>query len=210
VATGLAQPSWPAGSAGPVPATPAPTDPAPGTCSYRTPREGVAARPVERPPAGPGALPPRATLTTNQGDITVELLRTITPCTVNSFVHLARSGFYDDTTCHRVTTQGIFVVQCGDPTGKGTGGPGYVFDEEHLPGTTYGAGVIAMANSGPGTSGSQFFIVYDDSALDPNYTVFGHVTAGLDVLRKVAAAGATPDGDGQPKLPLTITGVSLN
>jgi peptidyl-prolyl cis-trans isomerase B (cyclophilin B) len=209
VAAGLAQPSWPASSAGPVPARPAPTQGAPGACTYRTPTEGVVARPVEPPPAVPGRLPRRATLQTTEGAITVELTTTTTPCTVNSFVHLARSSFFDDTSCHRVTTQGIFVVQCGDPTGKGTGGPGYVFDEEHLPGSTYDAGVLAMANSGPGTSGSQFFLVYEDSALDPNYTVFGRVVSGLDVLRKVAAAGATPEGDGRPKLPLTITGVTV-
>jgi peptidyl-prolyl cis-trans isomerase B (cyclophilin B) len=169
----------------------------------------VVARPVGPPPAVPGQLPKRATLQTTEGAITVELTTTTTPCTVNSFVHLARSGFFDDTACHRVTTQGIFVVQCGDPSGRGTGNPGYVFDEEHLPGSTYSAGVIAMATAGPGTSGSQFFMVYEDSTLDASYTIFGRVVSGLEVLRKVAAAGSTPDGDGRPKLQLTITGVTV-
>jgi peptidyl-prolyl cis-trans isomerase B (cyclophilin B) len=163
------------------------------------------------PASDPGQLPQRATLHTNRGDVTLDFGDRIgaTPCTINSFVHLARGGYYDRTPCHRLTTQGIYVVQCGDPTGRGTGGPGYRYADEHLPGTTYPEGTVAMANSGPRTNGSQFFLVYKDTQLDPNYTVFGRVVAGLDVLRAVADGGATPAGDGQPKLPLEITGVTI-
>ena len=150
------------------------------------------------------------TLHTNRGDITVALAGAQAPCTVNSIAHLARNHYYDATPCFRLTTQGIFVVQCGDPSGKGTGGPGYTFADENLRGSTYPAGTVAMANSGPATNGSQFFLCYQDTQLDPNYTVFGHITMGLDVLRDVAAGGTEPAGDGKPKFGLTIRSVDLD
>jgi peptidyl-prolyl cis-trans isomerase B (cyclophilin B) len=206
VGKGLSQPSWvPPGTA----SSPAP---APSTtCTYELDPQKSAGRDVGVPPSDPGQLPQRVTLHTNRGDVTIEFGDRIsaTPCTVNSFVHLARSGYYDRTPCFRLTTQGIYVVQCGDPTGRGTGAPGYRYADEHLAGTTYPEGTVGMANSGPGTNGSQFFLVYKDTQLDPNYTVFGRVVAGLDVLRAVADGGATPAGDGQPKLPLEITGVTI-
>ncbi len=142
------------------------------------------------------------TFATNCGDIVVQTLPKLAPATVTSEVFLANKGFYDMTPCHRLTTAGIFVLQCGDPTGTGTGGPGYTVPDENLPAkdsTTYPAGTVAMANAGSGTSGSQFFIVYEDSTLGPNYTVWGKVTSGLEVVKAVAAAGVADGGsDGPP------------
>jgi peptidyl-prolyl cis-trans isomerase B (cyclophilin B) len=213
---GLSQPTWtrpgstqtsPAATAE---ATTTPSPPAAATtCTYR-PRPDVAVgRHVGFPPSDPGRLPTGATIHTNRGDITVALTGESTPCTVNSFAHLARTHYYEDTACHRLTTQGIFVVQCGDPSGTGTGGPGYVYANEHLAGSTYPAGTVAMANSGPDTNGSQFFFVYGDTKLGPDYTVLGHITGGLEVLRGVATGGAQPAGDGRPKLALKITSITL-
>ena len=129
-------------------------------------------RPVDR---GAGHRRRRVTIGTTVGDLEATLDREKTPCTVNSFVSLAEQGYFDDVKCHRMTTAGIFVLQCGDPSGTGSGGPGYSFGDE-LDGTeTYGAGTLAMANAGPDTNGSQFFIVYADSELPPAYAVFGHV-----------------------------------
>jgi peptidyl-prolyl cis-trans isomerase B (cyclophilin B) len=175
-------------------------------------------------PAGPAArdvgIPRRdapkarasyvATIVTNRGDITAELSADEAPCTVWSFRYLAGRGFFDNTSCHRLTTRpGLFVLQCGDPTGTGRGGPGYAFADENLRAfgsgapVTYPAGTLAMANSGPGTNGSQFFLVYRDSRLDPAYTPFGRVTSGLEVVRRVAAAG-TAAGD-KPRAPVWIS-----
>jgi peptidyl-prolyl cis-trans isomerase B (cyclophilin B) len=134
------------------------------------------------------------------------------PCTVNSFVYLAAQKYFDATPCHRLTTAGIFVLQCGDPTGTGSGGPGYEFGDENLTGAMYPAGTVAMANAGPGTNGSQFFLVYKDTTLAPNYTPFGTITGGLAVIQKVAAAGSdnsNGDGDGKPNLPVEITSVTV-
>jgi peptidyl-prolyl cis-trans isomerase B (cyclophilin B) len=146
-----------------------------------------------------------ATIVTNCGTITVALDGKHAPHTVNSFVFLAGKHYFDNTKCHRLTTSGIFVLQCGDPTGTGTGGPGYEFRDENLTGATYPAGTVAMANAGAGTNGSQFFFVYADTQLSPNYTPFGRVTAGLDILKTIAAKGSTPPGDGAPNQPVVIT-----
>ena len=139
-----------------------------------------------------------ATLATNQGDIGVTLDTGAAPCTVHSFVSLAEQGYFDDTPCHRLTTQGIYVLQCGDPSGTGTQGPGYGFDDELDGEETYPAGTLAMANAGPNTNGSQFFLVYEDTQLPPDYTVFGTIDdAGLDVVTAIAqkgAQGGAPDG----------------
>jgi peptidyl-prolyl cis-trans isomerase B (cyclophilin B) len=147
------------------------------------------------------------TMQTNQGDIVFRMDSAETPCTSNNLRSLAHFRYFDDTTCHRLTTQGISVLQCGDPTGTGTGGPGYSFADENLEGATYPRGTVAMANAGPGTNGSQFFLVYEDSQLPPNYTPFGVITEGLDVLDKVAAAGSDGSngaGDGRPNLEVRI------
>ena len=152
----------------------------------------------------------KATIKTNRGDIVINLLNSKAPCTVNSFVYLASKKFFSNTQCHRLTTSGIFVLQYGDPTGKGTGGPGYKFNDENLTGAAYPAATIAMANSGPNTNGSQFFLVYKDTSLPPSYTPFGTIVSGLDVLTKVAAAGtASGSGDGQPKEKVVIESITI-
>lgn len=151
-----------------------------------------------------------ATFTLNGSPVTVELEPAAAPCTVHSFAHLAGTGYFDDTTCHRLTTSdALKVLQCGDPTGSGSGGPGYEFDNENTEGATYTAGTVAMANSGADTNGSQFFLVYGDSDLPANYTVFGHVTAGLDVIRTIADAGTdNGEDDGAPAEPVTLADVA--
>jgi peptidyl-prolyl cis-trans isomerase B (cyclophilin B) len=153
-----------------------------------------------------------ATINTNRGPVTLELDATNAPCTVQSFLTLAAGGYFNDTACHRLTTQLIFVLQCGDPTALGSGDPGYSFDDENLPapgGTPYPRGTLAMANAGPGTNGSQFFMVYKDSPIDPNYPVFGKVTGGLEIVEQVAAGGA-PGDDGQPNVPIVIQAVQIS
>jgi peptidyl-prolyl cis-trans isomerase B (cyclophilin B) len=125
--------------------------------------------------------------------------------------YLANKGFFDGSPCHRLTTQGIFVLQCGDPSGTGSGGPAYTAPDENLPkgsGNIYPAGTVAMANSGPGTNGSQFFIVYEDnSRLGPNYTFWGKIVKGLEIVKAVASVGSDNSrgpGDGRPIQPITI------
>ena len=146
----------------------------------------------------------------NAGDIPATLDADATPCTVNSFVSLADQGYFDGTTCHRLTTQGIYVLQCGDPTASGAGGPGYTFEDELSGKETYEAGTLAMANAGADTNGSQFFIVYEDSQLPPSYAVFGHVDdAGLKVVREIAEKGTKTGGpDGPPKETVGIDSVT--
>ncbi len=155
-----------------------------------------------------GAATATFTFDTNCGDIVVTADAAAAPQTVNSMAFLAGQQYFDNTLCHRITTDGLFVLQCGDPTATGTGGPGYSVPDENLPAEgllNYPAGTVAMANSGPGTSGSQFFIVYKDTTLPPNYTIWGTVTSGLDIVRAVADAGTTDGGtDGTPAQALMI------
>jgi peptidyl-prolyl cis-trans isomerase B (cyclophilin B) len=140
-----------------------------------------------------------AKITTSCGVVEVEMLPAKAPRTVNSFAFLAEEDFFDGTFCHRMTEGGLTVLQCGDPTGTGGGGPGYEFADENLAGAKYTRGVVAMANSGPGTNGSQFFFVIKDSVLGPQYTPWGKVTKGLDVLDKILEVGiANGQGDGTP------------
>jgi peptidyl-prolyl cis-trans isomerase B (cyclophilin B) len=185
---------------------------APGTtCSYPGSPAG-AAKEVEPPPEEPAVSGQvEVTLATGVGDLAATLDADATPCTVNSFVSLAEQGYFDGTRCHRLTTAGIYVLQCGDPSGSGMGGPGFTFEDELTGSETYGAGTLAMANAGPDTNGSQFFIVYDDSQLDPNYTVFGQVDeASLELVADVAAQGTeTGEPDGAPKQPVEIDAVSV-
>ncbi|GAA2979344.1 peptidylprolyl isomerase [Streptomyces fulvorobeus] len=155
-------------------------------------------------------------LKTSQGGIAFTMDAAKTPHTTNSFKALADKGYFDGTKCHRLTTEGIFVLQCGDPKGDGTGGPGYTIPDENLTalgkagkdGTvTFPAGTVAMANTGqPSTGGSQFFLVYKDTKLPPTYTPFGTLDeAGLKTVKKVAAAGVTGGtGDGAPKKTVTV------
>jgi peptidyl-prolyl cis-trans isomerase B (cyclophilin B) len=140
---------------------------------------------------------------TSQGTITVRMLTDKAPCTTFSFRFLASQGYYNQTHCHRLTLQFIYVLQCGDPTGTGSGGPGYAFNDENLAGATYPAGTVAMANAGPNTNGSQFFFTWKDTTLAPAYTPFGTVISGMDVLQKIAAGGDDQQngpGDGYPNL----------
>lgn len=169
-------------------------------------------------------------LETSAGPIGMTLDRSVSPCTVNAIEYLAAQGYYDDTICHRLTTEGIHVLQCGDPSGTGAGGPGFQFDDEYptndpaeadKPNVIYERGTIAMANSGPGTNGSQFFLNYDDSPLAPAYTHFGTISEeGLATLDKVAEAGtAAPEGedaammspgDGAPATEVKITSAKVS
>lgn len=146
-------------------------------------------------------------LNTNCGQIVVELDHKAAPKTVKSMLFLTEQNYFNSTPCHRVTTSGLYVLQCGDPTGTGTGGPGYQFEDENLPeqkDNNYPAGTVAMANSGPGTNGSQFFIVYDDTTLGANYTIFGRVVQGLNIVKEIAKQGASSGTDGAPIQPIGI------
>ncbi|GGM12755.1 peptidyl-prolyl cis-trans isomerase [Streptomyces fumigatiscleroticus] len=151
-------------------------------------------------------------LATTCGEIDVAMKASAAPHTVNSFDFLAGKGYFDHTKCHRLTTSGIYVLQCGDPTGSGSGGPGYTIPDENLKDKSlkdnvYPAGTVAMANTGQAHSGgSQFFLVYQDSQLPPSYTPFGTVSdAGMKVLKKIAAAGeSTGAGDGAPNATVVI------
>jgi peptidyl-prolyl cis-trans isomerase B (cyclophilin B) len=206
-------------------------------CAYTTSGVAPAAKKVSVPSAAPNYKAAyTAAINTNRGTIDINLLNSKATCTVNSFVHLASAGYFNASQCHRVTTgNGLYVLQCGDPYAKaaakltcsqaakspGTGGPGYEFASENLPtgassaGTvTYKAGTVAMANSGGSdTNGSQFFLVYKDSTLGPDYTPFGTITSGLDILQKVANAGTSctysGPGDGAPKEKVIINSVTI-
>jgi peptidyl-prolyl cis-trans isomerase B (cyclophilin B) len=189
---------------------PQPENPEGAECQY--PEGPQAAREVE-PPADRAAYEGEVPMTieTSGGDIGATLDADAAPCTVNSFTSLASQGYFDGTTCHRLTTEGIFVLQCGDPEASGMGGPGYSFPDELDGDETYGPGTLAMANSGPDTNGSQFFIVYGDSPLPPAYTVFGMVSEeGLAVVEKIADEGTdSGTGDGAPKTPVDIEFVEV-
>jgi peptidyl-prolyl cis-trans isomerase B (cyclophilin B) len=158
------------------------------------------------------ARPYHASLLTSQGRITFQARTGAAPCTTFSFRFLAERNYYNLTHCHRLVTQRIFVLQCGDPTGTGSGGPGYSFNDENLTGATYPAGTVAMANAGPNTNGSQFFITTEDTVLRPAFTPFGTVTSGMDVLRRIAAGGEDDQngpGDGYPNLFVNILAVAI-
>lgn len=146
-----------------------------------------------------------ATLKTSGGTITFDLLTTDAPCATTSFAFLAAQKYFDGTTCDRLTTGGLQFLQCGSP--KAGDGPGYTFPDENLAGATYPTGTVAMANDGADTNGSEFFLVYGETALPPQFVPFGRITSGLDVLQAIARAGATPEGDGVPTRPLTLTTV---
>lgn len=149
-----------------------------------------------------------ATLKTTMGDIVVDLHASATPTTVNNFVFLANEKFYDNTIFHR-TIKG-FMIQGGDPQGTGMGGPGYKFADEPFAGE-YVRGTVAMANSGANTNGSQFFIMHQNTALPKNYVIFGQVTAGLDVVDKIAEAPTKPGGEGSsPVTPVQVKTVVIS
>ncbi len=196
-------------------------------CQYPATTE-PASKPTKPPRTGRVPTDPAvvsASITTNRGGIGLELDNAKAPCTVNNFASLAQQGFFDDTTCHRLTTSSsLGVLQCGDPTGIGTGGPGYRFPNEYPTNQfrlsdpalqtplLYPRGTLAMANKGLGTNGSQFFLVYEDSMLPPTYTVFGTIDkTGLATLDKIAAGGVVDGGDdGKPAQTVTIDSVRLD
>ncbi len=196
-------------------------------CQYPASSE-PAAKQVKPPRTGKVPTDPAqvsASMVTNQGHIGLMLANNESPCTVNSFASLIGQKYFDNTKCHRLTTsQGLGVLQCGDPKGEGTGGPGYQFANEYPTDqyppndpkaqepVLYPRGTLAMANAGPGTNGSQFFMVYKDSQLPPQYTVFGTIQPdGLATLDKIAKAGVAGGGeDGAPTTEVTITSVLLD
>ena len=153
------------------------------------------------------------TLTTNCGEIVIAADGKNAPITVIALSALANSGFFNKTICHRLVTDGIYVLQCGDPTGTGMGGPNFSYRDENLPLPTlenYPAGIVAMANSGPNTNGSQFFIVYEDTSMDPNYTIWGKVIKGLDIVKAIAKEGViNGTSDGMPKQTIAIEKVRV-
>jgi peptidyl-prolyl cis-trans isomerase B (cyclophilin B) len=196
-------------------------------CQYPASPE-PASKPVNPPRAGKVPTEPAqisVSMVTDQGHVGLLLANNESPCTVNSFASLVGQKFFDGTQCHRLSTSPTLgVLQCGDPKGDGTGGPGYQFANEypsdqykpddpkaHEP-VVYPRGTLAMANSGPNTNGSQFFMVYKDSQLPPEYTVFGKIQAdGLATLDKIAKGGVAGGGeDGPPATPVTITSVRLD
>ncbi|TYR20062.1 peptidylprolyl isomerase [Corynebacterium urealyticum] len=192
----------------PLPNGPMKAYPKEVSCEYED--EGGAAKQVDKP--GTENIPTdglvKVNLKTTAGEIPIELDRGTSPCSVNSFESLAKQNYFDNTVCHRhVKSDQMGILQCGDPTGKGTGGPGYKFDDEFpLNGVaegesqsplTYPRGTLAMANSGPDTNGSQFFLVTRDTTLPPAYNVFGKISdEGLATLDKIY--DAAPEGDGKP------------
>ena len=208
-----------------LPAFKAPADLG-GNCQYPAAQKSV--KKVEPPKTGKIPTDPAqisVSMATNKGNIGLWLNNAEAPCTVNSFASLAQKGFFDGTICHRETTAGsLGVLQCGDPTGTGQGGPGYQFGNEYPTNqypkgdpalskpVLYPRGTLAMANAGPGTNGSQFFLVYKDSKLPPNYTVFGSIDeTGLQTLDNIAKAGVAGGGeDGKPAEEVTVKSVLLD
>lgn len=189
------------------------------TCEY--PDAGEASKDVSKPATEnvPATGTVTVNLTTAQGNIGMELDRSVSPCTVNAVEHMASEGYYNDTVCHRITTSGIYVLQCGDPSSTGAGGPGFSFANEYptdeatdlTTPVIYERGTIAMANAGADTNGSQFFLNYEDSPLAPNYTYFGQITeeglATLDAIAEVGAEGGT--GDGAPAQEVRIESATV-
>ena len=153
------------------------------------------------------------TFTTNCGEIVIQANGKGAPITVTALAALANGGFYNKTFCHRLVTDDIYVLQCGDPTGTGRGGPNFTYRAENLPQAVeanYPAGTVAMANNGANTNGSQFFIVYEDTSMDPDYTIWGRVTKGLEIVKAIAKEGVV-DGtsEGLPKQMIAIERVRV-
>jgi peptidyl-prolyl cis-trans isomerase B (cyclophilin B) len=179
----------------------------PAVCEFTPTPDRPAARPVRIPNAkqkSHGTVD--VTITTNYGPMTFRLERETAPCAVGNLVHLARSSFYDTTQCFRLTNSArLGVLQCGDLIRQEEGGPGYQFPDEVDGSETYPRGTIAMGNQGPGTNGSEFFVVHSHANIPPNYTVMGHLISGYAALDAIVAAGiADPDQDGPPAQPVWI------
>jgi peptidyl-prolyl cis-trans isomerase B (cyclophilin B) len=207
----------------------APSSSAPSECLYRPLVDPSSSASPSAQPMPPGAKEvgkpepnvPRTgkqvmTMVTNQGTIKVEMDLAKTPCTAGSFAYLASKKFFDNTKCHRLVDD-IGALQCGDPVGDGTGGPTYRFGDENLPVNrkpAYPEGGVAMANAGPDTNGSQFFFVYKDSPLQAQYSLFGKITEGLDIVKKIGAGGddgayAQQAGGGHPKIEIIFQTVTV-
>ena len=159
-------------------------------------------------------IPRTFTFVTNCGNIVVTTVGAKAPITLTQLSTLARGGYFNNSLCHRLTTQGLYVLQCGDPTATGGGGPNFTYRDENLPTeglNNYPAGTVAMANSGPGTNGSQFFLVFADTTLGANYTIWGTITQGLDIVKAIAKAGVKGGGaDGTPNQPISIKRVTVS
>jgi len=159
-------------------------------------------------------FPRTFTLVTNCGNIVVTTVGAKAPITITQLATLARGGYFNNSLCHRLTTKGLYVLQCGDPTATGAGGPNFTYRDENLPAeglNNYPAGTVAMANSGPGTNGSQFFLVFADTTLGANYTIWGTITQGLDIVKAIAKAGVKGGGaDGAPNQSIEIRRVSVS
>lgn len=233
LATGLPLASAFAAPTGASPTSEVPTAPTSGACAF-APLEDQTYSTFVGLPSDPARTPSRGesgvVLQTNHGDIPVVLEREKAPCTVLSFEYLTRAKYFDGTNCHRLTAYttppaALSVLQCGDPLGTGWGDPGYAFKDElasanqleNWPGfpdgsrKVYPRGTLAMANGGPDTNGSQFFLVYEDSRLRPDYTVFGHVSEeGMKVLDTIAAGGIDPGSEGTPEDGAPAIGATIN
>ncbi|MFY7824752.1 MAG: peptidylprolyl isomerase [Candidatus Planktophila sp.] len=159
-------------------------------------------------------IPRTFTFVTNCGNIVVTTVGAKAPITLTQLSTLARGGYFNNSLCHRLTTQGLYVLQCGDPTATGGGGPNFTYRDENLPAeglNNYPAGTVAMANSGPGTNGSQFFLVFADTTLGANYTIWGTVTQGLEIVKAIAKAGVKGGGaDGAPSQQIEIKRVTVS
>ena len=197
----------------PTTATAAPTKkPLPVICKPTTAKAHTAKN-VTPPEVKPPFKNRTFTLTTNCGEIVIQANGKSAPITVTALSALAKGGFFNNSYCHRLTTEEIYVLQCGDPTGTGRGGPNFTYRDENLPQDieiNYPAGTVAMANRGANTNGSQFFIVYEDTSMKPNYTIWGRVTKGLDIVKAIAKEGVI-DGtwDGMPKQMIAIERVRV-
>lgn len=209
-----------------------------GKCAWNSTEGSQNVKDVGRPPTGDiqASGVETMTITTNQGVIKAVIDTAKVPCTAASFKFLSSKGYFDNTSCHRLTTDGGYVLQCGDPSGTGSGGPGYRFADENLPQPApsastdpsaspsasaaagpalYTRGMLAMANSGDDTNGSQFFIVYKDSPVfQAKYTILGTVTEGLEVVDKIAESGVAEGGssptDGKPKVEVKVQSLTLS
>ena len=183
------------------------------TCT-ETKATGHDPKEIPTPTAVLTKFPKTFTLVTNCGNIVITTVGSKAPFTMTSIAALAQGGYYDDSLCHRLTTEGLFVLQCGDPTATGGGGPQFTYPDENLPqniDNNYPEGSVAMANSGPNTNGSQFFLVYTDTTLAPSYTMWGKITSGLDIVKAIAKAGAVGGApDGKPARTIAISKVLVN
>jgi peptidyl-prolyl cis-trans isomerase B (cyclophilin B) len=192
---------------------PAPVTESGITCS-ETKAKAQEPKLIPTPSAVLTKFPKSFTLVTNCGDIVISTVGSKAPFTMTSIAALAKGGFYDNSLCHRLTTQGLFVLQCGDPTATGSGGPEFTYPDENLPQNVennYPEGTVAMANSGPNTNGSQFFLVYANTTLAPSYTIWGTITSGLDIVKAIAKAGAVGGApDGKPAKTIAISKVLVN